>query len=63
MTLKNAKHRFAEIGCEVEKGLPPYKYRYRTVGGSWYGGNCLELLLTAATLRVQQTRRSKHVAR
>ncbi len=48
MTLKNAKHRFGDMGMEVERVVVgPYKFRYRRLGTlAWRGGDCLYDLLT-----------------
>ncbi len=50
MTLKNAKHRFGDMGMEVERVVVgPYKFRYRRLGTlAWRGGDCLYDLLVAA---------------
>lgn len=57
MTLKNAKWRFEEMGCEVTKAVLPYKYRYRRLGSlAWRGGDCLEALLVAARVEFEETR-------
>lgn len=57
MTLKNAKHRFGEIGYEVERDVTrSHHYKARRIGGiRWNYSNCLEWLLTACKLEISQS--------